>query len=237
LITHQSLSTTVICVTGASIAGAAALFLAGRQRPAAIDPETELSPLKFTSENITRRFTSAIPEITRELNLEVATTKQIETFGCSNNLSLLWGLIDLGTNIAQVSMPVTYRFHVGLRAAWKLETQGSRVIVHAPPLRVALPPAIHTEGMERLAQRGWARGSPAEMLREVERQITPTLCGFANDPRRLNLVRDTCRQSVAEFVRLWLERERQWGGSGFTQIQVKFADEPALPSSATLKLS
>jgi len=94
----------------------------------------------------------------------------------------------------QVSVPVTYRFHVRVREVWKLETQDRRVIVHAP-----------------------------------------TLIEYAGDPRRLNLVRDTCRQSVAEFVKLWLERERQWGGAGFDQIQVKFVDEAVLPSQPTLK--
>ena len=74
------------------------------------------------------------------------------------------------------------------------------------------------------------------MLEELKRQITPRLTALAHDPRRLNLVRDTCRKSVAEFVRLWLERERQWGQSGFTRIQVKFGDEPALPPAPTVKL-
>jgi hypothetical protein len=108
--------------------------------------------------------------------------------------------------------------------------------VQAPILRPALPPAIHTDEMQRLEQRGWARWAPTEMLAELERQITPTLNEYAGDSRRLNLVRATCRQSVAEFVRLWLERERQWGGTGFTEIQVKFAEEAVLPPSPTLKL-
>ena len=226
-----------VYVAVAGVGGLAALLIyANRHQLAAINHEPELPAAQFTNENITQRFTSAIPEITRELNLEVATTKQIESFGCSDNLCLLWGLIDLGTNIAQISTPVSYRFHVRLHDPWKLEIRQDTVIVHAPPLRASIPPAIHTEDMERLAQRGWARGSPAAMMRELERQITPTLCQFAADPKRLNLVRDTARKSVAEFVQLWLEREHQWGHKRFTQIQVQFADEPALPLAPTLKL-
>jgi hypothetical protein len=56
--------------------------------------------------------------------------------------------------------------------------------------------------MLRFGLRGWARLAPTNLLAELERQITPTLTRFAHDPRRLNLVRDTCRRSVAEFVRL-----------------------------------
>jgi hypothetical protein len=231
-----NLNPAVVCITGASIAGLAALIYANRHQSAGITPKSTLTAKQFTTENITQRFTSAIPEITQELNLEVATSKQIESFGCSDRLCLMWGLIDLGTNIAQISMPVTYRFHIRLHDPWKLEVRHDTVIVHAPPLRPALPPAIHTEQLERLVQRGWARGSPAEMMRELECQITPTLCLFASDPRRLNLVRDVARKSVAEFVRLWLEREHQWGRKRFSKIQVQFADEPALPLAPTLKL-
>lgn len=224
-------TTTVICVTGASLAGLAAILYANRQRPA----EHPGTPVKFTNETITQQFVASLPELTPELNLELATAKQVETFTQTEECHSLWGLLDLGTNTAQISVPVTYRYHVQLREVWKLEIHGDRVIVHAPALRAAVPPAIHTAEMQRLSQRGWARFAPNDLLLELERQLTPTLTKFANDPRRLNLVRDTCRRTVAEFVRLWLERERQWGRAGFTEIQVQFADEVALPPAPTLK--
>ena len=206
-------TTTVICVTGASLAGLAALIYANRQR----STPTGL-PIKFTNQNITQHFVASLPELTPELNLELASAKQVETFIQTDECRSLWGLLNLGTNTAQISVPVTYRYHVQLREAWKLETHGDRVVVHAPALRAAVPPAIHTEQLVTLSVRGRARFSPTDLLQELERQITPTLTQFANDPRRLSLVRDTCRRSVAEFVRLWLERERQWGRAGFTQI-------------------
>ena len=227
---------TLICVTGASLAGLAAIVYLGRQPPPPPPPASPRMPVRFSSFDINRRFTAALPEICPVLNLELAVCKQVETFTQTDERTTLWGLINLGTNVVQISVPVTYRFHVRVKDAWKLETIGTRVVVHAPILRPALPPAIHTDELRRLEQRGWCRWSPMELMEDLERQITPALIQYAADPRRLNLVRDTCRQSVAEFVQLWLERERQWGGSGFTQIQVKFADEPALPASPTKKL-
>jgi len=224
----------VVCITGVSLAGLVAATYLGRQ-PSSPLPGSQL-PARFTNDNITQRFTASLPEITSELNLELGICKQVETFTQTEERRVFWGLVNLGTNVVQVSVPVTYRFHVRVREAWKLETRGHRVIVQAPVLRPALPPAIHTDEMQRLEQRGWARWAPTDMLAELERQITPTLNEYASDPRRLNLVRATCRQSVAEFVRLWLERERQWGGTGFTEIQVKFAEEAVLPPSPTLKL-
>ncbi len=227
---NQTLTPTVIVITGASIAGLAAILYANRRRS-----DEPVTPVKFTNENITQHFIASLPELSPELNLELATAKQVETFTQTDECTALWGLLDLGTNTAQISVPVTYRYHVQLRDSWQLETQGDVVIVHAPALRAAVPPAIHTDQMQRLSQRGWARFAPTDLLQELERQLTPTLTQFANDPRRLQLVRDTCRRSVAEFVRLWLERERQWGRAGFTQIQVIFADEPALPPTPTLR--
>lgn len=221
----------VICISGASIAGLAALAYLNRKPQPVTDPL-----LKFSNENITQRFTAALPEICPVLNLELAVCKQVETFTQTEELRTLWGLVNLGTNVVQISVPVSYRFHIHVRDAWKLETVGNRVIVHAPNLQPALPPAIHTDELQRLEQRGWCRWSPTELMTDLERQITPTLIRYANDPRRLNLVRDTCRHSVAEFVKLWLEREGQWGEKGFTQIQVKFADEAVLPPTSTIKL-
>ena len=221
----------LVYITGASLAGLAAIaFLGRKQQPLVTEPS-----LKFTNENITQRFTASLPEICPVLNLELGLCKQVETFIVTSERRALWGIVNLGTSVAQITVPVSYRFHVRVRDAWKLETVGDRVIVHAPVLRPALPPAIHMDELQRLEKRGWCRCSTTELMADLERRITPTLIAYANDPRRLNLVRDTCRKSVAEFVQLWLEREGQWGTTGFTQIQVKFAEEAILPTIPTLK--
>jgi hypothetical protein len=223
---NQSYTPIVIGVTGVSLASLAAIFYNRR-------PQTP--PVRFTDADITQRFVSSLPELTAELNLEVATVRQVETFTRSDQRSLLWALLDLGTNTVQVSVPVTYRYQIPLREAWHLKAEGSLVIVQAPALRAALPPAIHTDQLVTLSVRGWARGSTASLRLGLERQITPSLNRSADDPRRLNLVRDTCRRSVVAFVRLWLEREGQWGAAAFSQIEVKFADELAGPPGAIIK--
>ena len=76
------------------------------------------------------------------LNLELAICKQVETFTQVDELQVCWGMLDLGTNVVQVSVPVTYRFHVRIRDIWKLEIQGNRVISNAPVLRPSQRPAI-----------------------------------------------------------------------------------------------
>jgi hypothetical protein len=108
-----------------------------------------------------------------------------------------------------------------------LAVKNNVVFVAAPGLQASLPPAIHTDQRLTLSVRGWARRSPAGLLAGLEQAITPTLSAFANDPRRIALVREECRKSVGDFVRLWLEREGQWGAAGFNRIEIQFADELA----------
>ena len=122
------------------------------------------NPQPFTNEDLTGRFVSAIPELTQELNLELATATFNETFTRKSGLTTLWGLLDLGTSIVQVQVPVTYRYHLCLRDAWRLELKQRRLVVHAPGIRPSLPPALHTDRMECLTVRGWARGSTGGLL-------------------------------------------------------------------------
>lgn len=166
---------------------------------------------------------SAIPELTQELNLELATATFNETFTKASHLTTCWGLIDLGTSVAQVQVPVTYRYHLCLREPWQLELKARRLIVHAPVIRPSQPPAIHTDQLQSLTVRGWARGSTSGLLTELQQSLTPTLCAYAGDARHLELVRPQCRASVAEFVQLWLEREGQ--SKRITHVQVVFGDE------------
>ncbi len=189
---------------------------------------------RFSEENITHTFIAALPTLTREMNLEVASSKQTETLEHSNGKRFLG--LDLGTNQARMSVPVTYRYHIRLYDTWELHIGGSTLIVSAPEIRCSLPPAIHTDEIQETTARGWARGSPLDLLEELRRDLTPVLSQYANDHRRLELVRDICRQSVAEFIRRWLENEGRWRQGKFTAINVKFATEPVVPSSPTLQL-
>ena len=189
---------------------------------------------RFNEENITHTFIAALPTLTREMNLEVASSKQTEVLERSNARRFLG--IDLGTNHAEMKVPVTYRYHIRLYDTWELRIGGSTLIVCAPEIRCSLPPASHTDEIKETTARGWARGSPMDLLEELRRDLTPVLSQYANDPRRIELVRDTCRQSVAEFIRRWLENEGRWRQGKFTAINVKFATESIVPANPTLHL-
>lgn len=202
-----------------------------RLSPACVAP-----PDPFSAQHITRTFVAALPNLTRELNLEVATSRQVEFFERRDQKSTLWGLIDLGTNTAQLRMPVTYRYHLRLADSWHLEVQGSHLIVHAPLLRASLPPAIHTDEMEARTERGWCRCAPEDLLRDLHREVTPLISQWASNEQHLGMVRETARLQVAEFLRRWLEGETRWGPRSFTAISVRLGGEALPPPQPTRSL-
>jgi hypothetical protein len=193
-----------------------------------------LADNRFNEENITHTFIAALPTLTRKMNLEVASSKQTEVLERSDDKRFL--SIHLGTNSARMTVPVTYRYHIRLYDPWELHIGGSTLIVCAPEITCSLPPAIHTDEIAETTTRGWGRGSPIDLMEDLRRELTPVLSQYANDHRRLELVRDACRQSVAEFIRRWLKNEDHWKPGKFTAINVKFATEPVVPSSPTLQL-
>jgi hypothetical protein len=74
-------------------------------------PTPETDP--FSDQFITHTFISALPALTPELNLEIARSWQMETLERSETKSLLG--LKLGTNTAQIRVPVTYRYHLRLQ--------------------------------------------------------------------------------------------------------------------------
>ena len=122
-------------------------------------------------------------------------------------------------------MPVTYRYHLRLADPWRLDVSGQSCIVVAPSIRPSLPPAIHTDRMEKRSDEGWARFNAREQMAGLEKSITPTLSTYAVDKKHIDLVREQCRRTVAEFVKTWLLKEDHWRTDRFHTIKVIFADE------------
>lgn len=80
---------TPILITGGGVLTALLFLRQTGQRPA----PPPIQP--FTTENLTERFISAIPELTQELNLELATATFNETFTKQSDRTTCWGLMDL----------------------------------------------------------------------------------------------------------------------------------------------
>jgi hypothetical protein len=195
---------------------------------------------RFRSGSITTTFVAALPDIfpVGSGRLEVARTRVTETFSRTDERRVLWDLVPLGTTWVEIRVPVTYRYHVRMDEPWRLDVDEHTCIVYAPRLRPSLPPAIHTDGMEKRTDSGWLRFDEDEQLLELEQSLTPTLTLYARDHRHLALVREESRKTVARFVQAWLLQNDHWRQDRFRYVIVLFSDEaedpPALGPSISL---
>lgn len=193
---------------------------------------------KFKTGTITETFAAevAVFQSAGVGRLELGTSEAVETFRRTNELRVFWDAVSLGQTVSEIRVPVTYRYHVPLDGPWQFRVEGNACIVVPPPIQPSLPPAIHTDRMEKRTRSGWARFDATEQLDALERTITPTLVAYASDPAHLAKVRDECRLTVARFIHAWLRSEGQWNGERFRSITVVFPDEPlpAEPPRPTL---
>jgi hypothetical protein len=168
--------------------------------------------------DLTLAFQSAIPIITQELNLEVATAQYVEKLVVED--ASFWG-----TNRVEIEVLVTYRYHIRLRETWQLDDHGHTLTVVAPRLRAAEPPSIHTDQLKTQLNRGAFRLSPTDLRDQALQQLTPMLIGLAEDERRISLIRETARSAAKAFVRQWLMREGEWA-KRFHSIELEFETVP-----------
>jgi hypothetical protein len=184
---------------------------------------------KFRSEKITQTFRAEFPVFKSAGvgRLELGTSEAVETFQQIDSKMILWDTISLGETVSEIRVPVTYRYHIPLDDDWQLHVEGHTCVVMAPRVRPSLPPAIHTEKMEKRTSNGWGRFDKMEQLDALEKTITPRLAHYAGDPAHLEAVREECRQGVARFVRGWLLHEEQWRDDRLTSVVVIFPDEIA----------
>jgi len=196
---------------------------------------------RFATGTITTTFVSAIPRLVPDggVLLELAAFEATETISRSDDKRVFFDLVPLGTTISEIRVPVTYRYHLRLDEEWTLSVADGTCLVHAPPIRPSLPPAIHTDRMEKRSESGWLRFNEDEEMETLLRSLTPTLVNRAQDPDHLELVRERCRKRVGEFVRSWLLLEDQWGAGRFTHVEVVFSDEvgkePTLPAPLVIQ--
>ena len=192
---------------------------------------------KFKTGTITHTFVESIPDISPTDGdiLELTTSRSDERFKRSDSKSIFWGAVYLGTTVSEIRVPVTFRYHIRLSDTWRLASKDQVCFVLAPPIHPSLPPAIHTDLMEKSTKGGWLRFNKDDNLSTLERSITPELEQRAGDAKHLKLVREDCRQPVAKFVKKWLLKEDQWRSDRFSSIVVVFPDETTIDSDQELE--
>lgn len=184
----------------------------------------------FFSGDVTERFLSSIPthEEVGPGRLEVAVATTVETVSRADEQRAFWDLLPLGRTEVEIRVPVTWRWHLPLDDGWSATIDGPLLTILAPAPRPSLPPAIHTDGIERRAESGWLRFDSARRLAALERELTPLLSARAGDSAHRELAREPARRAVERFARLWLSTADE-SAEPVRAIVVRFADESAPP--------
>lgn len=201
--------------------------------------EVEIIAEKFKEGTITTTFKSESPifELIKVGRLEVAVCESDQTFEKSDARTTAWGLFYTGTTYSKIKVPATFRYHVDLADEWKIEVKDKCCVVHAPTLRPTVPVAFDTARMETYAESGWARFDKAEILSQLEKDITPLLNGRASEQKLMSDARMQARDVVARFVRNWLRSSHQWQKDAFNSITVIFEGEAPYTKTLTPTLT
>lgn len=158
--------------------------------------------------------------------LEVARIKAHETIKrTSLGTPVLWGLVDTGTTVSEIDVPVLFRYHVPLAKEWPVRCSPELCVVRADAIVPTLPPAIYTGEMRKRTTSGWARFDKEANLVALEKSLTQELSMRASSERNLDAATDAGRRTVKEFVGTWLLNTRASGTQPKPQIVVLFPGE------------
>jgi hypothetical protein len=160
--------------------------------------------------------------------LEVARIKAYETIKrTSPGTPVLWGLVDTGTTVSEIDVPVLFRYHIPLAREWPVRCSREVCVVRAEAIEPALPPAIYTDEMRKRTANGWARFDKSANLAALERSLTQELSARATSQRNLDAAADAGRRTIKEFVSTWLLKSRVSAGQPAPRVVVLFPGETA----------
>ncbi len=157
--------------------------------------------------------------------LEVALLESNETLTRSDTKTLFDNNLYLGTTVSEIQVRVTYRYHVKISEKWELTPRGKGLLIVAPQIRPSLPPAIHTQDMQKRSDSGWLRFNASENMEALERSLTPMLESKSVTPAKIALVREASRKAVGDFVQAWVLKRPEWKDANFEFVEIAFADE------------
>lgn len=156
--------------------------------------------------------------------LEVSTITAEERFESTTSNTILG--VPVGQTVAQIRVPVVYRYHIPLAAQWTLRQSGNALLVIAPRVQPTTPVAINTAKLESFTSGLWSPLTGGADVAALQRTITETLNKKAGNSDLIHLQREAARKTVSEFVRKWVVGQDRWRGARQPVILVFFEDEP-----------
>jgi len=178
----------------------------------------------FPPNEVNVLFRESITQVTPTQGdvLDVAILDTNDTITRRDSRTLFDYFIDLGTTVSEIKVKVTYRYHILLSDEWSVSLSEDDLVVVAPRIRATLPPAIHTDQMEKRSDAGWLRFNARENLETLERSLTPTLSNLALTPAKMMLVKESSRSAIEKFVRSWVLSRKEWEAHRTRELKVYF---------------
>lgn len=178
----------------------------------------------FHQGTITTRFTSYATQVSGSNYLQFAQLKQMEVFERKDSQSLFWGQLSLPDVLVEARAPVEYTYYLDLDKPWKLDLQGARLWVLAPPIEFNTP-AVDASAIRFQVREGSLWRDEAPVTEALKASLTELCRKRAQG--NVGLVRELGRRRTEEFVRRWLAGQFTDGYA--YRVEVVFPDEPPRP--------
>src|ERR1043166_1296533 len=174
---------------------------------------------------VTTSFVTYATTITNTSYLQFATLKQMELFTRKEEPSTGFGYIPLPDIVVDARAPVEYTYYLDFRGKWQFEIRDHVIQVIAPPIRFNKP-AVDVSAINYEVKKGYVK--TADALENLKNSITGMV--VLRGKENINLVRETGRKQVGDFVEKWLSKSFTDGKE--YPVKVYFADE-ASPDATT----
>lgn len=148
-----------------------------------------------------------------------------QTFSTRHVLTVAGIPVSACKSTSSITIPSTTSYKVKLEKQWKVLLRADALVVIAPRVAPLLPVAFDTSGIRKDAE-GCVLLSSQKTLDALERQISNELRTYAESAPYNQLARDAGRKVVAQFVRNWLVKQRQYEHAAGFPIKVFFEGEP-----------
>lgn len=157
----------------------------------------------FNQRTISTAFASYATSLAANQFLQFATLRQVELFTQTDQATTGFGYLPLPDVIVEAQAPVEYTYYLDLKAKWDFTLTNGVIYVLAPPIRFNKP-AIDASEITYEIKRGSVLRNEEQARENLKKSLTSLAHLRARE--HVQLVRETGRRQVTEFVETWLAK-------------------------------
>ncbi len=172
----------------------------------------------FSNESAQTRFMSFATQIAPLRRIELAKVSQLEVFERKSEAHLFWSKLKLPDVVVSATVPVEYRYTVGLEDAWQIRSFDQEIEIVAPALTPSTPAADISQ-LRFDVKEGSVFRNEQKVSEALQSELTALLEKRAIDNR--DLIIETARKELDDLAQAWLKKENAQA----KKIKVRFANE------------